>query len=487
MADGQLPGYLQSAQPNPPENRAPWYKNTAPSYAGIFLSVPFMAGLAGSLAYGSLWAGVVGLIVGALFCFILYYVPALLGLRTGMPLYVVSSSTFGTHGGMLIPTLLMGVLQIGWHAFFTFAAAGFFMQAIGSDAGPNTAMFWGVCVVWGLVLAFVGAVGIGWLAWLSSWLPIFPLIMIVIAAFANAGGLASFKGSVALSGEGAGMIPLLGLGAFAALQTTAGFFATAGAAGADFAMNSRNEKDVVLGGFVGITLAALVAGLCALILMGGAIGSDPSILTRAEPGTFDVFKFSIAHVGGFMATIMAWVFVIACICPTGFCAFLAGNVFSTLAPKAPRKALTLGAGVIGIILAATGVAADLVGFFLLIGASFGPIVGAITAEYLRHGKWMGPRKGINFAGYIAWAIGFAVGILGNIPVIGFSYGLSTLLSFIVGFAVYLVLCEVGLEPPVVELAPAGEAPADETPAAPVEEEETPAAEGDEPAADETAE
>ena len=457
----QLPSYLQSAQPNPPENRAPWYKNTAPSYAGIFLSVPFMAGLAGSLAFGSLWAGVVGLIVGALFCFILYYVPALLGLRTGMPLYVVGSSTFGTQGGLLIPTLLMGVLQIGWHAVFTFTAASFFMAAIGSEAGPNSAMFWAVCAVWGFMMAFVGAVGIGWLAWLSSWLPIFPLIMVIIAAFANAKGLCSFEGTVTAKSAA---IPLLGLGAFAALQATAGFFATAGAAGADFAMNSRNEKDVVLGGFVGITLAAVVAGVCALILMAGAIGSKPDILIAAKPGTFDVFIGSIKYVGGFMATIMFWVFLIACICPTGFCAFLAGNAFSTLAPKAPRMGLTLGAGVVGIILAATGVAENLVAFFLLIGASFGPIVGAITAEFVRHGKWKGPRKGINWAGYGAWAIGFAVGILGNIPVIGFSYGLATLLSFIVGFAVYLVLCELGLEPPVVELAPAGEAPAEEAPA-----------------------
>lgn len=464
MSDGQLPGYLQSARPNPAEKRAPWYKNTAPSYAGIFLSVPFMAGMAGALAYGSLWAAVVGLIVGSLFCFVLYYVPAMLGMRTGMPLYVVGSSTFGTHGGMLLPTFVMGALQIGWHAVFTFTAASFFMAAIGSEAGPNSAAFWAVCAAWGIVMAFVGAIGIGWLAWLSSWLPIFPLVMVIIAALANIGGVADFKAVVTVPGASAAAIPLLGLGAFAALQSAAGFFATAGAAGADFGMNSRNEKDVVLGGFFGITLAALVAGLCALVLMAGAMGSDPTIAEKAGLGTkdFDAFKAfipSIAHVG-WMAKIMFWVFVVACICPTGFCAFLAGNAFTTLAPKAPRIPLTLGAGVVGIILAATGVAKDLIGFFLIIGAAFGPVVGAITAEYLRHGKWMGPRKGINWAGYIAWAFGFAVGILGTIPVIGFSYGLSTLLSFVVGLTVYMVLAPLGLEPPVVEFGPAEQASAE---------------------------
>ena len=456
MSNGVLPDYLKMASPNPQENRAPWYKNTAPSYAGIFLSVPFMAGMAGALQFGSLWAAVVGLFLGALFCFVLYYVPGILGQKTGLPLYVVGSSTFGTHGGILMPGLLMGVLQIGWHAVFTFSAALFFMSAIGSDAGPGSGMFWVVCIVWGLALAFVGAVGISWLAWLSSWLPIFPLLIIIIAGFSNMGGLSDFSASISISGASIAMVSLLGLAAFASLQAAAGFFATAGAAGADFAMNSRNRKDVVLGGFYGITVAALVAGIFALLTIAGAVGKNPAIATEAGMGTANVdvvavFAGSIGEVGGFIATIMFWVFVIACICPTGFCAFLAANAFSTMFPKLPRIGLTMGAGAIGVILAATGVAQNLVGFFLIIGASFGPIIGAMTADYLRNGQWPGPRKGINWAGYIAWAVGFVIGILGVIPGIGFGYGLETLMSFIVGLAVYLILAEFGLEPEVIPM------------------------------------
>lgn len=183
MGNEALPNYLKAASPNPQENRAPWYKNTAPSYAGIFLSVPFMAGMAGALQYGSIWPAVVGLFIGGLFCFALYYVPGMLGQKTGMPLYVVGSSTFGAKGGILMPGLLMGVLQIGWHAVFTTAAASFFMKAIGSEAGPGSPLFWVVCAIWGFAFAFVGAVGIGWLGWLSSWLPIFPLVIITTARY----------------------------------------------------------------------------------------------------------------------------------------------------------------------------------------------------------------------------------------------------------------------------------------------------------------
>jgi len=461
MSNGLLPNYLSMAKPNPMENRAPWYKNTAPSYAGIFLSVPFMTGTVGALQYGSVWAAVVGLFLGALFCFLLYYVPAMLGLRTGMPLYVVGSSTFGSHGGILMPGLLMGVLQIGWHAVFTFSAASFFMTAIGSDAGPNTAIFWLVCIVWGMALALVGAVGIGILAKLSSWLPIFPLLIIIIAGFANMGGLSKFSSSVSISLHGAALalIPILGLGAFAALQSAAGFFATAGAAGADFAMNSRNKKDVVMGGLFGITIVALVAGFFSILTIAGAMGKNPEIAVNAGMGTakLDVFAAFIGSIGevGALSKIMYWVFVIACICPTGFCAFLAANSFSTMFPKLPRIGMALAAGAVGVILAATGVAQNLVAFFLIIGASFGPIIGAMTADYIRSGEWSGPRKGINKAGYIAWATGFFVGILGIIPGIGFSYGLETLMSFIVGFAVYLILAECGLEPETVKLDTAG--------------------------------
>ena len=461
MSNGILPSYLSMARPNPPDKRAPWYKNTAPSYAGIFLSVPFMAGTVGALQYGSVWAAVVGLFLGALFCFMLYYVPGMLGLRTGMPLYVVGSSTFGTHGGILMPGLLMGVLQIGWHAVFTFSAASFFMKAIGSEAGPNTPIFWVVCIVWGMALALVGAVGISILANLSSWLPIFPLLIIIIAGFANMSGLSQFSSSasVSISDAAVVLIPVLGLGAFAAFQAAAGFFATAGAAGADFATNSRDKKDVVLGGLFGITIAALVAGFFSILTIAGAIGKSPQIALDAGMGTakLDVFTAFISSIGevGALSKIMYWVFVIACICPTGFCAFLAANSFSTMFPKLPRTGMTLAAGAIGVILAATGVAQDLVSFFLIIGASFGPIIGAMTADYIRSGQWAGPRKGINWAGYIAWAAGFIVGILGIIPKVGFSYGLETLMSFIVGFSAYLILAELGLEPETVKLDTAG--------------------------------
>ena len=239
MATENLPNYLTAAKPNPMDNRAPWYKNIAPSYAGIFISVPFMAGMAGSLAYGSVLATVIGLVVGSLFCFALYYVPGKLGLTTGLPLYVVASSTFGAKGGIAMPGLLMGILQIGWHAVFTITAAKFLVQALGVDAAVGSVMFWVICAIWGMVFAFVGATGIGLLGTLSTYLPVLPLLAIIIAGLTNMSGISKFSGTSAVMPES---VPVFGLAIFAALQAAAGFFATAAAAGADFTMNSEMKK-----------------------------------------------------------------------------------------------------------------------------------------------------------------------------------------------------------------------------------------------------
>jgi hypothetical protein len=88
----------------------------------------------------------------------------------------------------------------------------------------------------------------------------------------------------------------------------------------------------------------------------------------------------------------------------------------------------------------------------------------MAADYLLSGcKWAGPRKGINWAGYIAWAVGFVVAILPNDLVAPETFGFITpapVIAFVIGFVLYYVLAKAGLEPPVVEMAAA---PAEATP------------------------
>jgi cytosine permease len=429
-----LPDYIAKAVPNPAEKRAPWYANTAPSYAGIFLWIAFYRSMAdGTLNRGGLLICLGGLVFAAALCYLFYYrAPAMLGMKTGFPLYVIGSSTFGTKGGYLMPGLLMGLLQVGWFAVATYIASDFILKAMGSAAGPGSIPFIVAGVLWGGVFAFVGAKGIQYVARVSTFLNFIPLLMLLAVFFKTSGGPA-YQVPVQTAD------PYVAFTAIIAIVI--GFFATAGAAGADFGMNARNERDVRWGGMVGVMLAAIVAGGLSLAAVANANGADPKV-------GFD-YANVLQGIGGPIASSMFFLFALASIPATCFCIFIAGNSFSTMIPGVPRVASSLAAGAVGIVLAVTGVAANLVGFFTIVGASFGPICGAITADYLLSGKrWAGPREGVNMAGYIAWAVGFVVGILPSLVSADIKPYVqpAPLYSFVAGALVYTILAKAGLEP-----------------------------------------
>jgi cytosine permease len=107
---------------------------------------------------------------------------------------------------------------------------------------------------------------------------------------------------------------------------------------------------------------------------------------------------------------------------------------------------------VSILLAITGVAGDLKAVFGIIGASFGPICGAMCVDYLLAGcKWSGPRAGFNPAGWVSWVLGFVVGIMPNL---GVDVPVAPVLAFVVGAVVYFVLAKIGLQSRVLPYAPA---------------------------------
>jgi cytosine permease len=439
-----LPDYLSKASPNPASNRAPWYANTAPTYAGIFLWIAFYKQIAeGTLTQASLTICLAALVLAGVLCYALFYrVPATLGMKTGYPLYVVGSSTFGTKGGYLMPGLLMGLLQIGWFAVATFVAADFILKGFGVASVPMTASFIITGTIWGLVMATIAAKGIQYVAKVGQILNWIPLLMLLIVLYKTAGGVGQEHLATGATTNNFAAVTTI-------LAAVIGFFATAGAAGTDIVSNARNDSDVKWGGLVGVGLAILIAGGLPLISIAGAHGAG---LVGADKWDYaDV----VQAIGGPLGSAMFFLFAIASIPATCFCSFIAGNSFSTMIPGVPRISSSMVGAVVGIILAVTGVAANLIGFFNIVGASFGPIIGAMIADYLLSGrKWAGPREGINMAGYLAWAVGFIVGILPFLPI---SPDLKPytqpagLYSLIAGFIVYWIAAKAGMEPKVVAM------------------------------------
>jgi cytosine permease len=432
-----VPEYVSRSVPVPATARVPWYKSTFPSYFGIFLFVGYYLKLSGpTLGYANVGVVLWGLVVAGLLCFgLYYYAPAMLGMQTGRTLYVVGTSTFGTTGGFLIPGILMGLLQVGWVAVDAAIATGFIMKGLGQT---SRVLYSVIALVWLYCLGWVAVKGIHYVGQLGRFLNWIPFIMILVVLWANRSGIPHYQPPHHDS--------LTGF--LNALLVTIGFFATAGAAGTDFGMNNRNRKDVILGGLTGITAGAIIAGGISVLSVAGYLGRT------AGAASYD-YTAAIASVGG-LAPVMFFLFAAACLVPTCFSSFIAANSFSTMLPKISRPVSTMAAVTLSAILAITGVADNLVGFFSIVAASFGPICGAMLADYLLAGRrWSGPRLGINWAGYIAWLAGFLVGFPEHIP--GLPAALvkadnpSELYAFATGFLVYILLSKLGLRPRVVEI------------------------------------
>ena len=453
-----LPGYITSATPNPAANRAPWYKNTAPTYAGIFLWFVFWQDAAkagapgGALAQGLGWA-LLSLAISAVVCHALFYLaPGLLGMKTGLPLYIVGTSAFGATGGFLMPGFLMGVLQFGWVGVNVYFSSLALSAVIPVDAKI-------IMVVWGALAAFVGLKGIQYVAKVATYLPLIPLVVLLWLAAKTMGNLGDFSADSMIVAEraatGTTAAPLSHLGVLAAMLTyVVGFFATAGAAGVDFGTNSRDRKDVQMGGLIGIALAIFVTAGLSLLVVAGVAGGAKGVISSLS--SFDQIPTVL---GKDTAKWVMFLLAIAAFPPACFSSFIAANSFKTTLPKV-NPFISVGIGtVVAVVLAVTGLVAKVVTVFVIIGASFGPICGAMLADYLlSKGQWTGPRAGFNPAGWIAWALGFVVGILPNLHAWNASIPdvpAAPVAAFVVGLVVYFLCAKAGLQSPVIPLPKKG--------------------------------
>jgi cytosine permease len=458
---GQLPSYITSATPNPPEKRAPWYANTAPTYAGIFLWFVFWQdavnapNAGGMLSQGVGWA-LLSLVLAALVChFLFYLVPGLLGMKTGLPLYIVGTSTFGAQGGFLMPGFLMGVLQFGWVGVNIY----FSSQALAPFTHLPTRL---IMVVWGVLAAFVGLKGIQYVARVATYVPLIPLVILLVLLAKTAGTIGSFDPQkfIDLHKSISPQAPaaLSTLGVLAVMMTyVVGFFATAGAAGTDFGTNSRDKNDVQMGGLIGIALAITVTAGISLLIVAGAYGSPGFSADAVAAGSKTNPPGLILQTPGLIPTLMGnsaplilFLLALAAFPPACFSAFIAANSFKTTLPNV-NPFISVGIGTaVSIVLAITGLAGKAIIVFQIIGASFGPICGAMMVDYLlAGGKWSGPRAGFNPAGWIAWLAGFVVGIL---PILNiYQVPAAPVAAFVVGAVVYFLCARLGLQSQVIPI------------------------------------
>ena len=468
-----LPDYVASAQPNPPENRVGWLTTTAATYAGIMLWFVFWSFLPGSggaaggvLSQGLLFA-LISVVVAAFICYsCFYHVPGMLGMKTGLPLYIVGTSTYGVQGGFLMPGFLMGCLQFGWLSVNGYAAGCGLASIFQGVKMEETSYF--LCVSigvgWAIIAAFVGLKGIKYVGMVASYMPIIPIVALLALLACTVSGVFSFDPAklieadvtaAAAEGKAIAAFGLYGTGTLGSLAGQlgvlslicayiVGFFATAGAAGCDFGSNNKDRNAVIFGGLVGIAGATIFTGAIALIAVAGSWG--------AKGVSLNPYGSMTAIMGSTMGGVFMFLLALAAFPSACFSSLIAANSFKTTLPKVnPFISCGIGTAVACVLIVTTlaGKADFVFGF---IGASFGPVCGAMMADYLLAGKkWAGPREGFNLAGWMSLGGGFLVGGLPLLGILSDVIPCPPVSAFIVGFVLYYVLAKAGLESKVLDM------------------------------------
>ena len=419
----------------------------------------------------------------------------MLGMSTGLPLYVVGTSTYGATGGLFMPGLLMGLLQFGWLAVNAFFVSILLCKCFDLD---YTAPGWphGIIASAFIILAaFVGLKGIKYVGRVGTYLPLIPIAVLLILLAYTHSGLSKINRhdtlypQMARPVEGTGESPAAyeqQMKVFEHQQAdlksrppqfdgrwqiigiictyVVGFFATAGAAGADIAMSSRSKEDVHIGGVTGILLPTVLAGGAALFIVAGAYGSD--MVQGVNVGNYNPVDLMPMILGKNFANILFIGLAISAFPGACFASFIAANSFKTTMPKV-NPFVSVGFGALAaIILAVTGIVGSVIWVFQVIGASFGPVCGAMLADYLMSGrKWSGPRAGFNPAGWISWLVGFFFGAFNLVVTLLLQWPWAVahlsflhayqgepyvdtvpvppITAFVIGFALYVLLSVIG--------------------------------------------
>jgi hypothetical protein len=216
----------------------------------------------------------------------------------------------------------------------------------------------------------------------------------------------------------------------------------------DWGASSRDDRDVGLGGVVGIALASATLAALALVTVAGFQPRSP------EAAPIATFGAVLGRgIGGRPGAAALFLFSLGSLAPGAFAGFTFGWRFHELYPRWRRLYWELVGSVLATALIAAGGTRDLPTLFTVVGAIAASIAGILSAEFYRTARgWPGPRQGVNLAGIVALLVGVAVGLL---PVVGPLAGFGVLarvqpaavLAFAAAFLVNFILARLGLEPP----------------------------------------
>ncbi|MCB2014661.1 MAG: cytosine permease [Sphingobium sp.] len=359
--------------------------------------------------------GVLAITLGGLILTIIAMATGTIGAKTRLNTAMIIKRTFGTLGGRFVS----GVLAVACLGWFGVTAEVFgrslHQMLVGQawDALPPSAYI----LLGGLLMVATTIFGFAALQRLSN--ITVPMLAVLIAYTAF---LTLKSGSLGALGQAAAGQASLGDG----ISAIVGGYAVAVTIFPDLCRFSKSSRGAQMAALLTYTIAMPCILMLAMI---------PSIVTGEHDLTVIMTTLGLGLPALALLVFKAW-------------ATNSGNLYFASLSAANflgyrgLKTIIIGAGVLGVLIAVSGLTDRLIGFLVALGVSIPPIAGIYIADFLHHGadKYMREAhvQSIRYGAFACWAFGIAVAILARMDVVSLS-GISAIDSMVAAAASYLLL------------------------------------------------
>lgn len=345
-------------------------------------------------------------IIGNLILVLILVVQGNIGCREGLNTYVLADGVFGEKAGKWIISLILGISSFGWFGIQA-GVAGLSVQKILPNVNLTITI-----IILGILMMVIAVIGFKAMA-IFNYVAIPPLILLMIW-----GLIKVFSGGSNLSVSS--YVPKNPISLVDGINIVVGLVIVGVIISPDYLRYSRRLKDIFVIGlvsFAGISIFQQVAA---------------ALLSMQAP-SWDITKV-LSDLG---FNWVAFVILILAAWSTNLSnAYSGGLALKTIFPNSDRKKLTAIAGIIGTLIAASGIIFKFQQFLSILSLTI-PSIGGImwTEYYIVNKRKFVMRKDTNWCALIAWVIGFAISYFSN----KFKFGLPPINGIVFSGIVYLIL------------------------------------------------
>ena len=326
----------------------------------------------------------------------------------------LASSAFGRSGANIVVGLALGVSLLGWFGVQS-GVAGASIAKIGQlSFGLDISSAWASFLV-GIAMMLTAVFGFKYLKWLN-FVAVPCKVLLVVYAVVLAFQSQSFDVITNYRPDPAHQLDFL-----TAIGLSIGFFSVGGVISPDYARHANTRLDAVLGSVLGLLPAALGLAACGAML--AIIESTYDIVEIYAKLGRPVLALSVLIIATWTTNVMN--------------AYSSGLAINQLLhwPASRRQIATLIAGVLGSLLAASGIFANFMGFLMMLTLTVPPIAGVLVSDYwIARSYNRHALSGWNLNGIFSWACGVA-------SMLVVSHPLRSVLGILVAAAVYYAMAK----------------------------------------------